>query len=274
MILQDAYNSFLVDAKRLPNFITGTKEECDDIQSLANTYCNAEEHANRDVMSSCISALFIRYWYMIPYLYNQSKSLKIEREDVISMLYEAFLKAFKNKKWLNVNDKLYNDKHGAQKCIEKCIDSVRLTHYQLSNYDVRKINYITHSIDMVQEVYGDSSEELLYEENFSDNLDVTLLIEKKLKEGKVLSAIIIDCICFQDSILKTNKLSLTKLISNLDSDYYLYFVKTYKLNTHNVTDIIEISKMSRKKLMYNINKEIAQLGKDSSLVSLYANRCN
>ena len=73
-MLKNSYNLFLKDAQRLPNFKQGTKEECKDIEQLANTYVKYERQGNKEMMSSCLSALMVRYWYMIPFLYEQCKS--------------------------------------------------------------------------------------------------------------------------------------------------------------------------------------------------------
>lgn len=273
-MLEDSYRTFLNNARGLSNFKPGTKNECDDIQALADGYCEAERVSNNVLMGRYISALFIRYWYMIPYLYQQSKSLRLEQEEMVDILYDAFMKAFKNKKWLDPNDKMSKDSHGAQKCIEKCIESVRLTMYQQSNYDVRKINYITHSLDMVREVYGDSSEEFLVEDNHQDNIDVRMIILNALKKGKLLQAIIVDSICYQDCLFKNGSVSLSRMISNLDSSYIKYFINTYNVNTANITEIIKLLQLPKKKLVYNMKKELLNLSSDEVIKDLYALRCS
>jgi len=272
-MLGDSYNLFLQSARKIPNFKIGTKEDCDDIQTLANGYCDAEATQDNELMGSYISALMVRYWYMIPFLYNQSVSLRVDREDMIDILYEAFLKAFKNKKWLDSNDKLSSDSHGAQKCIERCIDSVRLTHYQLANHNCRKINYITHSLDMVQEIYDDSSEELLVEDDAKDTLDVDMLINKYLLQNNVLCAMIIDCICYQEGLTKSNKLSIAKIVVNFDIDYYKYFVNTYKVSDDNITKIAQLAQMSKETLIKNIRKAVVLLREDTTINSIYVARC-
>ncbi len=273
-MLEDSYRTFLNEARGLPNFKIGTKNECDDIQSLANGYCEAEKASNRELMGRYLSALFVRYWYMIPYLYQESKSLRLEKEEMVDILYEAFMKAFKNKKWLDSADKLSKDSHGAQKCIERCIDSVRLTMYQQANYDVRKINYITHSLDMVQEVYGDSSEEFLVEDEHQDVIDINYLIFKALKNYNVLQAIVIDSICYQDCLLKNGSISFSRIVSNLDMQYIKYFIQTYGVNNINMDELIKILQLPKKKLVYNIKKELLNLSSDEVIKSLYALRCS
>ena len=273
-MLEDSYKLFLDNASLIPNFVPGTKKEHDDVDVLANGYCNAELHQDTNLMGAYISALMIRYWYMIPYLYQESKSLRIEKEDVIDILYDAFLKAFKNKKWLVDGDKLQKDTHGAQKVIERCIDSVRNTQYQLANYDVRKINYISHSLDYVQEVYGDSSEEFSVEDKQQDLIDINSIIHASLKQNNVLKAILIDCICFQDSQMRNGNLSTSKIVSSIDMNYVKYFMKTYGINNINVEELIKLLRMPRKKLLYNIKKELLLLSNDEVIKDLYVARCS
>ena len=273
-MLEDSYKTFLNNAKGLPNFKAGTKNDCDDIQALANGYCEAERDSNKELMGRYLSALFVRYWYMIPYLYQESKSLRLQKEEMLDILYDAFMKAFKNKTWLNSDDKMSRDSHGAQKCIERCIDSVRLTMYQQANYDVRKINYISHSLDMVQEVYGDSSEEFLVEDTHQDTIDINTIIMNSLKNNNVLQAILVDNICYQNCLLKNGSVSFSRIISNLDVDYIKYFMRVYGTKNVNVNEFIKLLQLPKKKLMYNIKKELLNLSSDEVIKDLYALRCS
>lgn len=267
-MLDDYYKVFVNDAMKLPNFKVGTKEDFDDITSLSNGYCNAQDEKNTELMTSYLSALFVRYWYMVPYLYERCSTLKIEMEDCVYMLLEAFTKAFKNRAWLNDSNTVGKDSHGAQKVIEKCIESVRATYFTLSNYDKRKVNYLAYSIEESAEIFGDGAEALMYEEDVKSNVDIELLIMSKLRNHNILSAMIIDCICFQDCSQGT-KFSFTRMKDMITEDYLKDFSSRYPITLYEIEDFKKLLHMEKRKLVYNIKKELNRLKDDIILKSLY-----
>ncbi len=246
-MLKDSYKLFVESAMRIPNFKVGTKEEYNDIQTLADSYLQAEANNDKQMMEAYLSALVVRYWYMIPYLHSKSETLRLEHDDIISWLYLAMIKAFEYRGW--VTDK----KTSAEKCINRCIDSIRLNAFQEANYDMRKINYITYSLDESIEKFGDSSEGLFVEDN-NDNFDVEQLVNTKLTKKDVLSALIIDSICFNDCFSKNN-FSVNKLVSGLTSNYVKVFKDRYETSNYinkEIDDLVH-SKELKKKVKCKLN---------------------
>ena len=265
-MLKDSYKLFLQNALRLDGFKPGTKEDYNDIQELANRYCKAERDNNHDEMGKIICALMIRYWYMIPYLKKKSETLKVDSDDIVYWLYLAFMKAFKYKGWLDDSMNVSKESNGAEKCINRCIDSVRQGAFQESNYDSRKINYLAFSLEESTELYGDFAECLFVEENDNANLNVQHIVNSKINKNDLLSAMIIDNICFNDCFTK-DKFSTTKLISCLNDDYIKSFAKRYAIPKTTSQDISKIIHLKRNILNRKIKDRLSNLKNDREVLA-------
>lgn len=266
-MLKDFYKSFLESASCLEGFKPGTKNEINDIQHIALEYCKAEILHDQEKMTQCISAVMIRYWYMIPYLYDKCKSLKVEYDDCVIFLYEAVIKTFKYKGFLDDNQKVSKDANGFEKCLNRCIDSVRQGYFQQSNTDSRKINYMTYSIDESVSRFGDSAEELYVEDDHSYD-DVDSLVREKIIHKDILSALVIDSICYNDCFNK-NTFSKTKLVSGLKKEYILSFINRYKLDAQQIKDLNSIVGLKRAKLNKRVEQALLSLKGDEGVLSLY-----
>lgn len=264
-MLVDSYNLFLKEAQRLPGFKLGTKDDCNDIRQLADKYVMYEKASDKDMMSSCLSALMIRYWYMIPLLYEQSKSLRVEIDDVVNMLYDAFLKAFKYKSWLDSTKAVSTEVDGVEKCINQCITSVRQAAFQHSNTDSRKLNYMTFSIEESVEIFGDSSE-CLYTEDKDEYAGVRELVECKLKSNDVLSALVIDGVCFSGCFSKKG-FNMARLVSSLKKEGYISLFKCrYGINNKVSNKIDSLTKNDRKSLSKLVKQALTDLKQDKEII--------
>lgn len=264
-MLIDSYKLFLNDASRIPGFKAGTKEDFDDIDVLANGYCLAESLNDKSLQSSYLSALMIRYWYMIPFLYDKSKSLRIDVDDVVGFLYDALVKAFKYKSWLDTSKEVSNKGNGVEKCINRCIDSVRQRAFYDSNTDKRKLFYMTYSIDESLEKFGDASETLFVEEE-DPYSSIQNIIDYKLNKKDVIGALLVDSIIFNDCFVK-NKFSVTKMISGIQVDYINSFKRRYNLNDKMCKNLDNLLNVSRRALNKIIKEKLVDLQADRTLIS-------
>ena len=264
-MLIDSYKLFLKDASRIPGFKVGTKEDCDDIDALAHGYCLAESQGDKSLQSSYMSALMVRYWYMIPFIYDKSKSLRVDIEDVVGFLYDALVKAFKYKSWLDTSKDVSKEKNGVEKCINRCIDSVRQAAFQQSNTDSRKISYLTYSIDESIEKFGDASETLFVEEEdpYSSIQDI---IDYKLRNKDVIVALLVDSIVFNDCFVK-NKFSITKMVSGFQVEYIDSFKKRYHINTKMSKNLDKLLTVDRRALNKIVKSKLIDLQADRTLIS-------
>lgn len=264
-MLKDSYKLFLEDAKRLPLFHVGTKEDFNDIELLANEYVKYEKLHNKDMMSSCLSALMVRYWYMVPFIYDKTKSLKIEIEDAVGMLYDSFVKVFKYKSWLDSTKEVSKEEHGAEKCINQCITSTMQAAFQHSNTDSRKLNYMTFSIEESVEIFGDSSE-CLFVEDKDEMSAIKDLVEYKLKSRDVLSAMIIDSVCYNDCFNKSG-FNLSRVVSGMSQkDYIKSFKYRYKLDSVLSTKVDTLTHNNKKVLNELVKNALVNLQQDREVI--------
>lgn len=263
-MLVDSYNLFLNNARRMPDFKVGTKEDFNDIELLANRYVKAEASHDKELMSSCLSALMVRYWYMIPFLYEKSKSLRLDIEDMVGFLYDALIKAFKYKSWLDTSKDVSNEKNGAEKCINRCIDSVRQAAFQQSNTDSRKMSYLTYSMEESIERFGDSSEtlEVSEEDHYSS---VKEIIDYQLKKKDVLGALLVDSIVFNDCFVK-DKFSITKMISGIQFDYINSFKNRYDITRKMSDELDRLLHQNRRALNKIIKSKLLDLQSDREMI--------
>ena len=264
-MLVDSYKLFLEDARRLPGFKVGTKEDCEDIEQLANTYVKYEQQSNQEMMSSCLSALMVRYWYMVPLIYDKSKSLKLEIEDAVDLLYDALLKAFKYKSWLDKSKAVSKEKDAVEKCINRCIDTVRQAAFQQSNTDSRKLNYMTFSVEESVERFGDASE-VLFVEDRDDMSSIKELVEYKLRLNDVLSALVIDSVCYNDCFKKSG-FNMSRVVSGIaQKDYLSSFKHRYHVNNNLCCKIDLLTKNNRKILSKLVKDALVNLKQDKEII--------
>ena len=214
MINNEMYNQFVNCAKGIPGFIVGQKEDVPyDITELANGYCQAIDNQDVTKMSQYISALMVRYWHMVVMTYNTSTSTRLDFEDIVMWIYDAFDKACKYRSWLDKSKAVSRDPKGAEKCINQCITSVRQYWYTHFNKDKRKINFMTYSLSEI--VPGDINEEMqttvldtIEDKSESTGNSSRFLVQNLIDEGSLYEAIVLDGILYQDSFVDDSTLEI------------------------------------------------------------------
>jgi len=199
MSLYKVYKQFTDRASCIPGFIVGQKEDVPyDIDVLANKYCEARDANDEEAKDKYISALLVRYWHLVPLFYKQSAGSGYEMSDMIDWIFMGIQKATdrKARKWLDKDFKFYNDRRGPEKCINRCIYSVRCTQYQRSNYIKRRFDYNTISLDDIVQQYEKSGDvvtlgDTLYVEDtyFSKSDSVDGFVVKLLGQDNLFGAI-------------------------------------------------------------------------------------
>ncbi len=206
----DSYKRLFVENAGGLGYTKDTVYEKLDETALANGYIKAEEEHNELAKNQYYSALMLRYWYKI-YKYKEScKSLRVEDTEFITWLSEALYATLYYKDWLNPNKPVSKDKKAVDKIINRCCFSVRGRKYQEANKDKRKLNYMTLSIEDSKEKYGNSSK-LDPSACDSNNLFVDGIVDMYVRENKLLEAMIVDHIGYQD-VFKENKTTKTHTV--------------------------------------------------------------
>lgn len=257
------------------------------IDELADAYCEAVDNGDDVLKDIYISALILRFWYTIDKMHKANTvAPSLEHEDFFWWLYEAIEYACKYRGWKDPDKKL-----NAQQCINKCIDTIKLQKYYDLRLDKRKVVNHTCSLetplggegDDAGKTIGEILESETYADDFSANDDAVLLVQSYINRDKIIEAILLDNIAFNDvqkhfkkTIKATNSdgetikytehssefwpYRLIQIVSKLPDTYKNYFLNRYNISEDKLTAILEvIDKANNQKLYRYLDKTLAEL---------------
>jgi hypothetical protein len=248
------------------------------IDELADAYCDAVDSGNETLKDIYISALVLRFWYKIDKMYKSNTvAPSLEYEDFFWWLYEAIEYACKYRGWRDADKKL-----NAQQCINKCIDTIKLQKYYNLRLDKNKtVNY---TVSMDAPIGGDSddkamtiSDMLEAEESWDDHSadDVMILVQNYINRDKIVEAILIDNIAFNDvnrHYKKTIKVEnangghykyvehssefhpyrLVQIVSKLPEEYKYEFMSKYKISEEKLDSVLAYVDRSNNQRIYKL----------------------
>lgn len=252
-MLQDTKRDLIICARKLSQ-----PYENYTIDELADAYCEAVDTNNSTLKDVYISALILRFWYTIDKMYRSNTvAPSLEYEDFFWWLYEAIEYACKYRGWQDPTKKL-----NAQQCINKCIDTIKLQKYYDLRLDKKKtVNYCT-SMDAPICGDGDDAEKTLADTLEDDSIDfeaeadaVIMLVQNYINRNKIIEAILIDNIAFND-VQKHSK----KVIKTADSEgeAYKYTEHSSEFWPYRLVQIVSKLPVAYKKTFmerYNISEE-------------------
>ena len=246
------------------------------IDELADAYCDAVDSNNSTLKDIYISALILRFWHKIDKMYRANTTApSLEHEDFFWWLYEAIEYACKYRGWRDETKSV-----NAQQCINKCIETIQLQKYYNLRLDKRKAaNYC---VSMEDPVYSDGvsddaqtladiieSDEVV--DDFSSD-DTVTLVQSYINRNKIVEAIIIDTIAFNDvqrhfkKTIKTKNAAgedykyvehssefwpfkLVQLVSKLPASYKKSFMRKYTISEDKLTAVLDsLSKVNNQKI--------------------------
>lgn len=224
MTLRDMQLSFIQCAQGLGDYQAMSKLE------LANGYCKADEEGDEQKRSQYWAALLLRYWYKIYEWIKNSASCQLQQEDFFSWLHDSLYDAFYYRSWwweyeavvrqgkfiewkLDENGNKIPNEHyykvdpsAADKSINYFCSARRGKEYQALNKQKRKSNVLRYSLDAAQEENGDYILEQCGAVEQSKHHDgVKELVSNFVKRGRLIEALIVDGIAYQDSFKETEK---------------------------------------------------------------------
>ena len=256
------------------------------IDELADAYCEAVDTGNETLKDIYISALILRFWYTIDKMYKaNSVAPSLEHEDFFWWLYEAIEYACKYRGWKDPNKKL-----NAQQCINKCIETIKLQKYYDMRLDKRKVQNMCCSMDTPVGGEGDDSGKTIadlleaeeYVDDHSDD-DAVWLVQSYINRNKIIEAILLDSIAFNDVQRHTKKTiktvnadgeevkyvehssefwpyRLIQIVSKLPASYKSYFMKRYTISEEKLTAVLDvIDRANNQKLYRYLDKTLAEL---------------
>lgn len=256
------------------------------IDELADAYCDAVDNGDEALKDIYISALILRFWYTIDKMYKaNSVAPSLEHEDFFWWLYEAIEYACKYRGWRDPAKKL-----NAQQCINKCIDTIKLQKYYDLRLDKRKVVNHCCSIDAPIGGEGDDAGktvgDMLEAEGRVDDHsadDAIWLVQSYIDRNKIIEAILIDNIAFNDvqkhfkKTIKTTNAEgeavkyvehssefwpyrLIQIVSKLPASYKSYFMERYNISEEKLNAILDIiDRANNQKLYRYLDKILAEL---------------
>lgn len=251
------------------------------IDELADAYCDAVDSGNETLKDIYISALVLRFWHKIDKMYKANTVAPcLEHEDFFWWLYEAIEYACKYRGWRDADKKL-----NAQQCINKCIDTIKLQKYYNLRLDKNKTVNFTVSMDAP--VGGDSDDKAMTvgdmleaEESWDDHSkdDVMLLVQSYINRDKIVEAILIDNIAFNDvqryykKTIKTDSSKYTEyssefwpyrliqIVSKLSPSYRDEFLAKYKISEEKLDAVLTyVDKSNNQRLYKLLDRCLAEL---------------
>ena len=245
MVLPELRDSFVLDANKIGNWQKMSK------LSIAKGF--VEHEHDLPVRDSYFSAFALRYWHEIPTLYKECeflvKRLHLSIEDIASWYFEALLDVFKYRAFMNPEVFRYVKDGDEDKFINgyvyRAIDSTRERKFQYYNYDKRKLNMLSDSLDTIIEEKGDS---MLADNNSQRDTynNIDRVIRDLVKDNQIYEALVIYASIYGDSFSKTYEDGVAKakyiprkatnLISELSEQEIDDFIDEYA-NDENREDI-------------------------------------
>jgi uncharacterized protein YktA (UPF0223 family) len=256
------------------------------IDELADAYCDAVDSNNETLKNIYISALILRFWYNIDKMYRSNTvAPSLEYEDFFWWLYEAIEYACKYRGWKDPAKNL-----NAQQCINKCINTIQLQKYYDLRLDKRKaVNYcvsmdapLGETSDEAAKTVGDMLEaEESYDDHSTDN--VVMLVQSYINRNKIIEAILLDNIAFNDvqkhfkKVIKTKNQDgeavkytehssefwpyrLVQIVSKLPDTYKKTFMERYSISEDKLTTVLEaIDKANNQKLYKYLDRTLTEL---------------
>ena len=245
------------------------------IDELADAYCDAVDSGNDILKDIYISALVLRFWHKIDKMYKANTVAPcLEHEDFFWWLYEAIEYACKYRGW---RDTTKEKPLNAQQCINKCIETIKLQKYYNLRLDKNKTVNFTVSMDTP--IGGDSDDQaktvgdmLESEETWDDHSadDVMLLVQNYINKDKIVEAILIDNIAFNDvqrwykQTVKTESgkyteissefypYRLVQIVSKLPEDYKRDFLRKYRISEEKLDAVLAYVDKSTNQRLYKI----------------------
>jgi hypothetical protein len=270
-MLQDTKRDLIICARKLSQ-----PYESYTIDELADAYCEAVDTNNETLKDVYISALILRFWYVIDKMYkNNTVAPCLEYEDFFWWLYEAIEYACKYRGWQDPTKNL-----NAKQCINKCIDTIKLQKYYDLRLDKKKaVNYCT-SMDAPICGDGDDAEKTLGDILEDDSVDyaagadaVITLVQTYINRNKIIEAILIDNIAFNDvqkhskKVIKTTNTEgeairytehssefwaykLVQIVSKLPEAYKKTFMERYNISEEKLTATLDVIDHSNNQKIY------------------------
>jgi hypothetical protein len=206
-----AFNHFKVKAEQLYNE-HGVKYSAKDPKVAAwmlDTLVEATENGDEHLRDLCAAGLMLRYWSVFT---TKKVGVEVDYDTKISYGWKGIELALEYKAWQNPEKNV-----NADQAVKKCIHTTFLRENYLLNLDKSKANNFYTSMDEeVSELFGGEGKatlgdtltdeaDLERQVNFEADNMATSLVQMYIDKNKIVEAIILDTIAFNDVNKETKK---------------------------------------------------------------------
>ena len=252
-----------------------------EVADLLNGLCAGIDINDSEMQSEYLGALLLRFWYKIGKLYiSQPTNTGFTMEDCFNLVSDAIMLACQYRAWQDPEKNV-----NANQAVQQCIETTNLRALYQCRLDIHAINHSGMvSLDTpVNELDGDNLGDLIEDETESpqfagSNMRVNGLIQQFLSEKKVVEAIILACIAFNDCEKETKETvgeyvdpgsgkkqkmvkkyrefwpyKLVKTLNNLPADFESKFKATYIVQEPELAAAMNVIRNSAN---YKLYKEV------------------
>lgn len=290
-MLEAQKKMFIQEANNIPGWEKKSKSD------LIRKYCEFKAQNNKEEMNHYIAAIMCKYWGTITNYYRQPRSQRVYVEDCYDWLTTAVINITNHPYWFEdevlkltyvktgeVRERknpIYGKPNAPDIAMIKCLHSMRAGFYQSANYDKRKLNYDTASIDSLIEdkqdyilPHDDTSEEI-------NNLAYKELIRGNFQSHKYDNAFILDAIINGDVFEKSkengsyifSKKRVVKYLKNLNLNYCDILGKEFNIDSNLLKEIIVKYNKSSSPKLYNIVEKTLDNLKNELSKNLEVKKC-
>lgn len=261
-------------------------ENYEILRSCASSIPDWEKMSKSQLMRECIkyqpnsldyqaymSAILCKYWYLIKTYKEIDKQFATE-EDIFDWMCDALMYTLKNHKWDDSPEK-YKENAPASifSTVFKC---TRITAYQSSNRNKRKINP---TLSSIEKIYDDYNVEPFYREATDDIINnvitdyhILTIVKSYFEKHKFMNAFVVDNIINGDVFGKVesgiylNMQKMKQSLLKMDDRYIESFSDTYGVEEDEVRKAVNnITKMSNKKINDAILLTLKELSIDNKI---------
>lgn len=278
---------FLTEANKLPFDYTQVS-----ITELADGYCDALDTNNKNMQGPYLSALVVRLWSRVATICAKCKAVGWDYDESISQLIIGINTACELRAWKHNPSKVKNAESAISTVLSTRIISQA---YYESNQKKHRANYGTISFDAPIATVDNRSLTLADtletdaqdREQFESTLTVEAIVQKLIDSKKIVEAIFIDTIAFNDTEKTTKEVSKTKdennevkvqtdyykkfwpykvvqILSKLPVDYNRYFASKYNIQEEGLKVAVDSIRKSNNQKLYS--KLRATLSKNSKML--------
>jgi hypothetical protein len=245
----------------------------------------AAEAGDEELRSCCAAGLMLRFWSVFT---KPQPGVETDYEEKISRGWEAIEYALKYKVWQDPSRNV-----NADQAVKKCIYTINLQHNYNANLDKSRANNFTASMDdEVGEIYGGEGKTTLGDTIVDEadlderahvaGADVAIqLVQSYINRKKLVEAIILDTIAFNDVNKETRKVvkytdtngnakkctqvykefwpfRCVQILSTLPETYDAYFAGKYHFNPAEFSKALSaIRNANNQKLYRFLDKTLA-----------------